>query len=88
MECPLTSVCLCLQSWLRIYQQLHTISQVIVGAVLGSVFAYLWFWSWDAIVLKAFISYLWVRIVVILGAGAFCLGFLAHVIRHWIRDEQ
>ncbi|XP_058179106.1 lipid phosphate phosphatase epsilon 1, chloroplastic isoform X1 [Rhododendron vialii] len=74
-------------SWLRVSQQLHTISQVVVGAVLGSAFSILWFWSWDAIVLKAFISYLWVRIVVVLGATIFCVGFLIHVVQHWFKDR-
>ncbi|KAI8542500.1 hypothetical protein RHMOL_Rhmol08G0142600 [Rhododendron molle] len=74
-------------SWLRVSQHLHTISQVVVGAVLGSAFSILWFWSWDAIVLKAFISSLWVRIVVILGATMFCVGFLIHIVRHWVMDQ-
>ncbi|KAE9466997.1 hypothetical protein C3L33_01091, partial [Rhododendron williamsianum] len=74
-------------SWLRVSQHLHTISQVVVGAVLGSAFSILWFWSWDAIVLKAFISYLWVRIVIVLGATIFCVGFLIHVVQHWFVDQ-
>ncbi|XP_052198177.1 lipid phosphate phosphatase epsilon 2, chloroplastic [Diospyros lotus] len=75
-------------SWLRVSQQLHTISQVAVGAMLGSVFSFLWLWLWDAVVLKAFISYLWVRIIVVFGAAGFCLGFLIYTIRHWVIDRR
>ncbi|KAA8531906.1 hypothetical protein F0562_006377 [Nyssa sinensis] len=75
-------------SWLRVSQQLHTIGQVVVGSILGSMFSILWFWSWDAIVLQAFISHLWVRIVIVMGASGFCLGFLLYVIRYWVMGEQ
>ncbi|XP_010263603.1 PREDICTED: lipid phosphate phosphatase epsilon 2, chloroplastic-like [Nelumbo nucifera] len=75
-------------SWLRVSQQLHTLSQVIVGAVLGSIFSILWFWSWNAIVLKAFISSLWVRVLVVLGATGCCVAFLLYVIRNWLMDEE
>ncbi|KAG2720114.1 hypothetical protein I3843_02G014200 [Carya illinoinensis] len=75
-------------TWLRVSQQFHTVSQVVVGAVLGSVFSILWLWSWDAFVLKAFDSSLWVRIVVVLGAVGLCLGFLVHVVRNWFQDEE
>jgi dolichyldiphosphatase len=38
-------------------------------------------------VLKAFISSLSVRIIVIMAAAASCMGFLVYVIRYWFRDE-
>ncbi|KAK9284804.1 hypothetical protein L1049_023981 [Liquidambar formosana] len=75
-------------AWLRVSQQLHTISQVVVGAIVGSIFSILWFWSWKAVVLQAFISFLWVRIFVVLGAAGFCLWFLLYVIRYWLMDER
>ncbi|XP_028059614.1 lipid phosphate phosphatase epsilon 2, chloroplastic-like isoform X1 [Camellia sinensis] len=53
-------------SWLRVSQQLHTISQVAVGGVLGSIFSILWFWLWNAIVLKAFTSYFVNRSLILL----------------------
>lgn len=73
-------------SWLRVSQQLHTISQVIVGALLGTSFSILWFWSWESIVQKAFTSYVWVRIIVVLGAAVFCVGFLLYVLRYWVME--
>lgn len=76
------------QSWLRISQKLHTISQVLVGAALGFCFSAFWFWLWDAILMKAFVSSLLVRIIVVLGAAGFCLGFIIYVIRYWVIDEQ
>ncbi|KAG6666628.1 hypothetical protein CIPAW_01G045100 [Carya illinoinensis] len=63
-------------SWLRVSQRFHTVSQVVVGAALGSIFCILWSWSWNAYVLKVFISILWVRIVVVLGAAGFAWIFL------------
>lgn len=75
-------------SWLRVSQQFHTVNQVVVGAILGSIFAILWSWSWDTVVLKAFISSSWVRTTVVLGAAGLCLGFLVYVVRNWFRDED
>ncbi|KAK6796643.1 hypothetical protein RDI58_004344 [Solanum bulbocastanum] len=74
-------------SWLRVSQQFHTTSQVVVGAALGFSFSIFWFWLWDAIVLDAFISHLWVRIVVVLGTAAICASFLVYVIRYWVLEE-
>lgn len=74
-------------TWLRVSQGFHTISQVAAGAAVGFIFSIFWFWSWDAFVLKAFISSLSVRIIVIMAAAASCMGFLVYVIRYWFRDE-
>ncbi|PHT54684.1 Lipid phosphate phosphatase epsilon 2, chloroplastic [Capsicum baccatum] len=74
-------------SWLRVSQQFHTTSQVAVGAALGFSFSVFWFWLWDAVVLKAFLSHLWVRILVVLGTAAICAGFLLYVIRYWVLEE-
>ncbi|KAL6346315.1 hypothetical protein AAG906_033111 [Vitis piasezkii] len=74
-------------SWLRVSQQFHTISQVLVGSAVGSVFCILWLWSWEAFVLNAYTSYLWVRVLVIVGAVGFCLGFVLYVIKHWLLEE-
>ncbi|KAK2357398.1 Phosphatidic acid phosphatase (PAP2) family protein [Trifolium repens] len=75
----ITSSCLALAfgsylSYLRVSQKLHTVSQVVVGAVVGSIFSILWYWLWNAFVIDAFVSSLWVRIIVILGSVAFCIG--------------
>ncbi|KAK4485309.1 hypothetical protein RD792_007944 [Penstemon davidsonii] len=77
-------------SWLRVSQQLHTVSQVIVGGVLGSIFSIFWFWSWNTLVINSFISSLTlgvVRIFVVLGSIVFCVGFMYHVFQKWIMDE-
>eukprot|EP00268_Persea_americana_P003927 TRINITY_DN11212_c0_g3_i1.p1 TRINITY_DN11212_c0_g3~~TRINITY_DN11212_c0_g3_i1.p1 ORF type:complete len:292 (-),score=44.16 TRINITY_DN11212_c0_g3_i1:74-949(-) len=75
-------------SWLRVSQQLHTINQVVIGAILGSIFSIVWFWSWDAFVSAAFTSYLWVQIVVILCSTCFCLAFLVYVIKNWLVEDD
>lgn len=74
-------------TWLRVSQQLHTISQVVVGAAVGSTFSLLWFFSWKAFVLEAFNSNLSVQIIVALAAAAFCVSFGLYVIKHWLKDE-
>lgn len=74
-------------SWLRVSQQLHTLSQVVVGAVIGLVFCVFWYWSWNAFVLQAFVSSLWVRIIVVSGAAGFCLGFVLYVYQNWLKDD-
>lgn len=74
-------------TWLRVSQKLHTVSQVIVGGVLGAAFGILWFWMWHSFVLKAFATSIWVRLVVVLGSVSFCAAFLLYVIQHWLNDE-
>ncbi|XP_076904846.1 lipid phosphate phosphatase epsilon 1, chloroplastic-like [Bidens hawaiensis] len=75
-------------SWLRVSQRYHTSIQVIVGAIVGSVFAVMWFWAWEAVVYKAYESTLVVRVLVTVGAAGFTLGFISHVIRHWLKGED
>ncbi|XP_028774614.1 lipid phosphate phosphatase epsilon 1, chloroplastic [Neltuma alba] len=74
-------------SYLRVSQQLHTASQVVVGAIIGSIDSVLWYWLWNAFVLDAFASSLWVRVAVLLGSAAICFGFVIYVIRHWLKDD-
>ncbi|MCD9559236.1 hypothetical protein HAX54_017093 [Datura stramonium] len=52
-------------SWLRVSQRFHTLNQVAVGAILGFCFSIFWFWLWDAVVMKAFITHFWVQIVAV-----------------------
>ncbi|GMI68903.1 hypothetical protein HRI_000559600 [Hibiscus trionum] len=75
-------------SWLRVSQKLHTINQIVVGAVVGSVFSVLWYMSWDAVVLEAFNSSLLVRVIVLLACAGFGLGFLLYVIQYWLKNER
>ncbi|KAE8685981.1 Lipid phosphate phosphatase epsilon 2 [Hibiscus syriacus] len=75
-------------SWLRVSQKLHTINQILVGAVVGSIFSVLWYLSWDAVVLEAFNSSLLVRVIVLLACAGFGLGFLLYVIQYWFKDER
>ncbi|KVI02831.1 lipid phosphate phosphatase epsilon 1, chloroplastic [Cynara cardunculus var. scolymus] len=75
-------------SWLRVLLCYHTTSQVVVGAIVGSIFSVLWFWAWEAMVHKAYNSNLWVRVLVTVGATCFCLGFISHVFQHWIKSEH
>ncbi|KAI4327636.1 hypothetical protein L6164_020073 [Bauhinia variegata] len=74
-------------TYLRVSQQLHTVNQVLVGAVIGSIFSILWYWSWNSFLLDPFISSLLVRIIVVGGSVGICLGFLVYVIRHWLKEE-
>uniref|UniRef100_A0A1D1ZID0 Dolichyldiphosphatase 1 n=1 Tax=Anthurium amnicola TaxID=1678845 RepID=A0A1D1ZID0_9ARAE len=84
----LTLACSSYLAWLRVSQKLHTVSQIGVGAALGSTFSITWFWLWHTFVFKAFVSSILVRIVVILGSAAFCLVFLVHVVQHWLLEDE
>ncbi|XP_045829656.1 lipid phosphate phosphatase epsilon 1, chloroplastic-like [Trifolium pratense] len=75
-------------SYLRVSQKLHTVSQVIVGAVIGSICSILWYCLWNALMLDAFVSSLWVRIIVVLGSAGIWLCFLIHVICQWLKDKR
>ncbi|XP_022132439.1 lipid phosphate phosphatase epsilon 1, chloroplastic-like [Momordica charantia] len=75
-------------SWLRVSQKLHTISQVLVGAVLGGSFSLSWYLFWKAVVMEAFAVNLWIQVVVVLGASGFSVGFVTYVINNWFKDEK
>lgn len=75
-------------AWLRVSQGFHTMSQVTVGAVAGSVYVGLWFWLWDAIVFPAFISSLWIRLLVVLGGVGSILRFVVFLVYDWIMKEH
>ncbi|KAL4378028.1 hypothetical protein GQ457_02G007150 [Hibiscus cannabinus] len=75
-------------SWLRVSQKLHTINQILVGAVVGSVFSVVWYMSLDAVVLEAFNSSLVIRVVVLLACVGLGLGFLLYVIQYWLQNER
>lgn len=63
-------------------------SQVTVGAVAGSVNVGLWFWLWDAVVLPAYISSLWIRLLVVVGGVGCILQFVVFLVNHWIMQEH
>lgn len=75
-------------SWLRVTQKLHTIDQVIVGALVGSCFSLAWLWSWDAVVSEAFSSYMWVQVSILLASAICCLSFLLYVIQNWFSNDR
>ena len=78
---------MCVQSWLRVSQRLHTLNQILVGAAVGSAFSALWFALWHLLVREAFASSLWVQIPVVLGSVVFCVSFVVYIIQHWLKDE-
>ena len=81
------SYLLYMQSWLRVLLRYHTISQVVVGAVLGSLFSVLWFRSWETIVHKAYHSNMSVRIFVFIGAACCCLELIASVVKQALGNK-
>ncbi|KAF5187070.1 Lipid phosphate phosphatase epsilon 2 protein, partial [Thalictrum thalictroides] len=74
-------------SWLRVSHKLHTISQVLVGAVLGAMFSVLWFQAWYAFVLRAFAASLGVRIAVLLGTASIGVCFLLYIFRNGFAEK-
>lgn len=75
-------------SWLRISQQDHTVSQVMVGALVGSTFSMFWFWLWEAIMVQAFLSYLWIRLVLVFGGLGTSLLLTLRCFRDWTVEEN
>ncbi|KAG7535795.1 Phosphatidic acid phosphatase type 2/haloperoxidase superfamily [Arabidopsis thaliana x Arabidopsis arenosa] len=75
-------------TWLRVSQKLHTTSQVVVGAIVGSVYSTLWYVTWNSLVLEAFTSSFSVQIAVFLVAAASALGFAVYVLLNWFKDDR
>ncbi|XP_010547464.1 PREDICTED: lipid phosphate phosphatase epsilon 2, chloroplastic-like [Tarenaya hassleriana] len=75
-------------TWLRVSQKLHTVSQVVVGAILGSVFSILWYMAWNSVVLGAFVGSSSVQVAIFLVAAAFSLGFVVYVVLNWFRYDR
>ncbi|XP_074381458.1 lipid phosphate phosphatase epsilon 1, chloroplastic-like [Apium graveolens] len=75
-------------SWLRISQQDHTVSQVLVGAFVGSTFCIFWCWLWDAIVVEAFSSYLWIQLLLLVGGLGASLLLTLHCFRDWYLEAK
>ncbi|ESQ31123.1 hypothetical protein EUTSA_v10004725mg [Eutrema salsugineum] len=75
-------------TWLRVSQKLHTTSQVVVGAILGSVYSTLWYITWNSLVLEAFASSFSVQVVVFTVAAASALGFAVYVLLNWFKDDR
>ncbi|PIA38415.1 hypothetical protein AQUCO_02800253v1 [Aquilegia coerulea] len=74
-------------SWLRVSNKFHTISQVLVGAVVGAIFSALWFQAWYAFVLQAFTASFGVRIAVFLGSASLCVCFLLYIFKNGLTEE-
>ncbi|KAG7539519.1 Phosphatidic acid phosphatase type 2/haloperoxidase [Arabidopsis suecica] len=75
-------------TWLRVSQKLHTTSQVVVGAIVGSVYSTLWYVTWNSLVLEAFTSSFSVQLAVFLVAAASALGFAVYVLLNWFKDDR
>lgn len=75
-------------TWLRVSQKLHTASQVVVGAIVGSVYSTLWYITWNSLVLEAFASSFSVQVAVFIAAAASALGFAVYVLLNWFKDDR
>ena len=85
---PLISPTANVQIRLRVSQRLHTSSQVVVGAIVGSVFCILWYTTWNSLLLEAFESSLLLQTSVFLVAAALTLAFATHVVLNWFRNDK
>ncbi|KAL0692132.1 hypothetical protein Bca4012_059312 [Brassica carinata] len=75
-------------TWLRVSQKLHTASQVVVGAIVGSLYSTLWYITWNSFVLQAFPSSFSVQVAVFTAAAASALGFAVYVLLNWFKDDR
>ncbi|CAH8388765.1 unnamed protein product [Eruca vesicaria subsp. sativa] len=73
---------------LRVSQKLHTSSQVVVGAIVGSVFCILWYTMWNSLLIEAFESSRLLQVSVFLVAAAFALAFVTYVVLNWFRNDR
>ncbi|KAG2263723.1 hypothetical protein Bca52824_070802 [Brassica carinata] len=73
---------------LRVSQKLHTSSQVVVGAIVGSVFCIFWYTTWNSLLLEAFESSLLIQTSVFLVAAALTLAFAIFVVLNWFRIDR
>ncbi|KAF3593839.1 hypothetical protein DY000_02024199 [Brassica cretica] len=70
------------------YFKLHTTSQVVVGAIFGSVYSTLWYITWNSLVLEAYASSFSVQVAVFAVAAASALGFTVYVLLNWFKDDR
>ncbi|KAL0657097.1 hypothetical protein Bca4012_077681 [Brassica carinata] len=90
---PTNSLCSLADSsshWLLtlVSQKLHTTSQVVVGAIFGSVYSTLWYITWNSLVLEAYTSSFSVQVAVFAVAAASALGFTVYVLLNWFKDDR
>lgn len=78
----------CIQTWLRVSQKLHTTSQVVVGAIVGSVNSTLWNITWNSLLLQAFSSSFPVQIAVFTVAAASSLASAVYVLLNWFKEDR
>ncbi|PIA38414.1 hypothetical protein AQUCO_02800252v1 [Aquilegia coerulea] len=74
-------------SWLRISHKLHTIRQVLVGAVLGAIFSFLWFQAWYSFIFQAFTTSLWVRVAVFFGSASLCVSYVLFMFKNGLAEK-
>ncbi|KAL6859000.1 hypothetical protein ACP4OV_018002 [Aristida adscensionis] len=74
-------------SWLRVSQRLHTLNQVLVGAIIGSAYGAVWFVLWKLLVHEVLASSPLVQSIVVVGSAAFWVGFIMYIILHCLKDE-
>ncbi|WZY84778.1 hypothetical protein YC2023_031162 [Brassica napus] len=74
--------------WLRVSQKLHTSSQVVVGAIVGSGFCIFWYTTWNSLLLEAFESSILLQTSVFLVAAALTLAFAIFVVLNWFRNDR
>ncbi|XP_078165948.1 lipid phosphate phosphatase epsilon 2, chloroplastic-like isoform X2 [Carex rostrata] len=75
-------------SWLRVCEQLHTTNQVVVGALFGTIISIAWLWLWHAFVYDAFVSFIWVRIILFIFSISLFAAFVIYVIQNWLNDQH
>ncbi|XP_076953563.1 lipid phosphate phosphatase epsilon 2, chloroplastic-like [Bidens hawaiensis] len=74
-------------SWLRVLLGYHTTSQVIASTIVGSNFAVLWFWAWEAVIFHAYNLNPWVQILLFVGGACYYIGFIFYVFWHYIKGS-
>ncbi|XP_028807220.1 lipid phosphate phosphatase epsilon 2, chloroplastic-like [Neltuma alba] len=72
-------------SYLRVSQQFHTVSQVVVGGGIGMVFSWSWFWLWNTLVASAIESFFPLKLTLFSVSPAICLAYTLYSILQWLQ---
>ncbi|KAK4259976.1 hypothetical protein QN277_003154 [Acacia crassicarpa] len=67
-------------SYLRVSQQFHTVSQVVVGGGIGVVFGWSWFWVWNNLVATVIESFFPLNLILLSISPAACFGYTLYSI--------
>ncbi|XP_054810377.1 lipid phosphate phosphatase epsilon 1, chloroplastic-like [Prosopis cineraria] len=74
-------------SYLRVSQQFHTVSQVVVGGGIGMLFSGSWFWLWNALVAHVIQSSFTLKLILLSASSSVCFAYTFYFIHLWLQRQ-